>query len=52
MEVKGINPCYSVIIRRGVYVEQKGVCITLTNVDGMQMVVAISDEDWDKIKQI
>ena len=52
MKIKGINPFYSVEIEKGTYVKEKGVCITLTDASGMQIAVAISDKDWDKIKQI
>lgn len=52
MKVKGINPCYSVEIERGTYAEEKGVCIILTDGMGRQIAVAISDEDWNKIKEI
>lgn len=52
MKVIGINPYYFVEIERGIYVKKKGVCIILSDVTGKQMAVAISDKDWDKIKEI
>ena len=52
VKVKGINKCYSVEVEKGVFVGEQGVAITLRDASGNEMTVAVSKEDWEKIRNI
>ena len=52
MKVKGINKCYIVEVKKGVFMEKEGVAITLSDASGNEMTVAVSKEDWEKIREI
>ncbi|GAH72101.1 unnamed protein product, partial [marine sediment metagenome] len=50
--VKGMNKCYSVEVEKGVFAGEQGVAITLRDASGNEMAVAVSEEDWEKIRNI
>lgn len=52
VKVKGINECYSVEVEKGVFAGKQGVAITLRDASGNEMVVVVSEEDWEKIRNI
>ncbi len=52
VKVNGINKCYSVEVEKGVFAGEQGVAITLRDASGNEMVVAVSEEDWEKIREI
>lgn len=51
VKVKGINRCYSVEVEKGVFVGEQGVAITLRDASGKEMAVAVSKENWEKIRE-
>lgn len=52
VKVNGINKCYRVEVKKGVFVGEQGVSITLGDASGNEMAVAVSNEDWEKIKRL